>query len=50
MVNKKTDVVPISLEFVFCGERSMGVDDGDKTVNRILREGGNRGLHLPGGN
>lgn len=34
----------------FCGERSVGVGDGDKTVNRIVREGGNQGLHLPGGN
>lgn len=50
MVNKKTDVVPAFLEFILCGERSVGVGDGDKTVNRIFREGGKQGLHLPGGN
>lgn len=40
MVNKKTDMIPVFLEFIFCGERGVGVGDGDKIVNRILREGG----------
>lgn len=30
MVNKKTDVVPDFLEFIFCGESGVGVGAGGK--------------------